>query len=269
MQKYTYHTHNNFDGVFDGRSTCEEMISKACELGFEQIGVSNHLVYHQNVPLGHRMFFNDFKRALDVYKRSYDEIERVSSLYNINVLKGFEVDFFPSKEWRNSFEIFIKELKPDYLIGSTHFIRDKYEHNMYNIYHLDSLPANITKEDLNELLLNYWNNIIESVKSGYFNFIAHMDYCTQFDLCIDEKWNDIKYKLIDTLKEYNQAFEINTSGIRRIGRPFPDRWIIDDLIKSKVPVLISDDAHSTDILGCGFDIAEDYLNKYDCIRYKI
>ena len=94
MQKYTYHTHNNFEGIFDGTSSCEDMIVKATELGFEEIGVSNHLIFHPNMQMVDKMFFNDYNKAMDIYKRSYDEIDRVSSKYPIKVFKGFEVDFF-------------------------------------------------------------------------------------------------------------------------------------------------------------------------------
>lgn len=270
MQKYTYHTHNNFEGVFDGTSSCEDMIAKAVELGFKEIGISNHFIVHPNISKASKMFFNDSKLALEIYKRSYDEIDRVATKYHIKVLKGFEVDFFPSSVWRNMFEKMMKELKPDYLIGSTHFIRTANETKMYNIYHLDYIFPQTTKDEMDDLLLNYWLNIIEAVKSGYFNFIAHLDYCTLFNLSVSSEWNDIKYKLIETLIKYNQPFEINTKGIERINRTYPENWIIEELVKANVPVLISDDAHSTDRIGDNFERVEKFLKEINCKnRYKL
>ena len=174
MQKYTYHTHNSFGGYFDGYSSCEEMISTTEQKGFEEIGVSNHLIYHPNVPNVNKMYYNNLSKIIDVHKRSFEEIDKVASLHSIKIFKGLEVDFFPSLEWRKSFEKIIKELKPDYLIGSTHFIRTRDETQMYNIYHLDCLPPQITQDEMNELLTNYWLNIIGAVESGYFNFIARL-----------------------------------------------------------------------------------------------
>lgn len=270
MQKYTYHTHNNFEDIFDGSSSCEDMIAKAVELGFEEIGISNHFIVHPNMSMVNKMFFNDSKLALDIYKRSYDEIDRVATKYPIKVLKGFEVDFFPSSTWRNMFEKMIKELNPDYLIGSTHFVRNNEETEMYNIYYLEQYYKDKSPEKFNLFLTNYWNNIISAVESGYFNFIAHLDYCTLFNLSVSSEWNDIKYKLIETLIKYNQPFEINTKGIERINRTYPENWIIEELVKANVPVLISDDAHSTDRIGDNFECVENFLNKINCKnRYKI
>ncbi len=269
MQKYTYHTHNSFGGLFDGWSSCEEMISTAENKGFEEIGVSNHLIYHPNVPNENKMYYNDINKIIDVHKRSFEEIDKVASNHSIKVYKGLEVDFFPSLEWRKDFEKIIKELNPDYLIGSTHFIRTADETRMYNIYHLDCLPANTSKEDMKELLTNYWLNIIGAVKSGYFNFIAHIDYCTQFNLCTEVEWNDLKYSVIETIKDKKQPFEINTGGIDRIGRPYPDWWIAEELIKLGVPVIISDDAHGVERIGDKFPEVEDFLDKVNCKnRYK-
>ena len=50
MQKFSYHTHTNILG-FDGKNTAEEMIKKAEEIGFEEIGISNHFIYHPNLQI--------------------------------------------------------------------------------------------------------------------------------------------------------------------------------------------------------------------------
>ena len=42
MQKFSYHTHTNSFGVYDGRDSVYDMIAKAQEIGFEKIGISNH-----------------------------------------------------------------------------------------------------------------------------------------------------------------------------------------------------------------------------------
>ena len=96
-----------------------------------------------------------------------------------------------------------------------------------------------------------------------------LDYCTQFKLCEGPEWNDLKYKLIETIKDKKQPFEINTGGIGRIGRPYPDWWIAEELIKSNVPVIISDDAHGIDRIGDKFEDVEEFLSKIGCKnRYK-
>lgn len=271
MQNFTYHSHNNSQGIFDGRSSAEEMIAKAEELGFEAIGVSNHLCVHPSMPNGaSKMFFNDPRLAVEVYKKVYAELDEVAARHKIKVLKGFEVDFFPSIAWRKWFEEIIRCLDYDYLIGASHFICNADESYMCNIYHLERLPEQITPEDKNELLCGYWKNVTGAAASGYFDFIAHLDYCTQFGLCTDPKWQETKQKLIDTISRRKQAFEINTGGIERIGRPYPDWWICQELIKNNVPVVISCDSHHTSQIGRHFAEAEDFLHRCKCKhRFKI
>lgn len=60
MQKFSYHTHTNALGIFDGHHSAAEMIRRAEEIGYEEIGISNHLVYHPNLLTTSPMFFNDF-----------------------------------------------------------------------------------------------------------------------------------------------------------------------------------------------------------------
>ncbi len=267
MQKFSYHSHTNFAGIFDGRNTAEEMISAAEAFGFEEFGISNHFIYHPTIakiPFIHPQMFGDLNKLIDVYKRNYEDIDAAAEHHKIKVLKGMEVDFFPSAEWRNSFEKAIKELKPDYIIGATHFIRSADESFMCNIYHLNNLPESITAEEKEELLRNYWLNTESSIKSGYFDFIAHFDYCCQFDLCITEPWNEYKYKVVEALSSTGTACEVNTNGLRRIGRPYPDWWLVEKMIKQDIPLLISDDSHFANHVGSYFAEVEEKLSELGC-----
>lgn len=271
VQKYSYHTHNNALGVFDGKSSAEEMISKAEELGFEAIGVSNHLCVHPNMSRGvSKMFFSDPETALDVYKRMYAELDEVAASHKIKVYKGFEVDFFPSAVWRGWFEKIIKQLDYDYLIGASHFIRSADETFLCNIYHLDRLPSATTDEQMREYLRSYWDNVKGAVESGYFDFMAHLDYCTLFELSSTPDWDDVKWDLIETMASRRQAFEINTGGIAKIGRPFPEWRICDELVKREVPVVVSCDSHDVSQIGRHFAEVEDYLAEKGCKhRFKL
>lgn len=259
MQNFTFHTHNNALGIYDGRSSAEDMISKAEELGFEAIGISNHLIWHPNMSLSSKMFFRDWNKAYDVAQKGLDIAKKAAERHKIKVFYGFEVDFFPSKIWRNGFEKLISKLNIDYIIGSTHTIRTDDESNIYNIYHLDELPNDISDCEKEALLKNYWENIVSCINSGYFDFIAHIDYCDIINLCLEEKWNIYREKVIKALIDKKQAYEINTSGFRRIGRPHPNVWMIEELNKGNVPVLLSDDAHCTEHIGGYFSEAEQLL----------
>lgn len=267
MQEYSYHMHTNSFGIFDGQNTPEEMIRKSEELGLKKIGISNHLAFHPNMPDQSKMFFSDYRQACDLYKRVIDEIRTVSLKFKIDVKVGFEVDFFPSLQWRNLFEKMREDIKADYYIGATHYLRNQTEDYIMHLYYLQRNPQiKISKEDITVYLNIYWDNIIESIKSGYFNFIAHLDVCKLFGYCGGSEWDDRKKEVIETLAKYKQPYELNTSGWTKIGEQHPYEWMIDELNKKKVPIIISDDAHCVDTITQHFDQAESLLKKHNYIN---
>lgn len=261
MQKFTYHTHNNNFDIYDGHNTAAEMIQRAEELGFEEIGVSNHLCYHPNMPADHNMFLDDYQKCEDLCKRNIHQLREESLNHKIKVRIGFEVDYFNSKEWLTSFDKLRNRLDVDYYIGATHFLKDAEEDNVFNLYHLQKYANNLQKEDLDTYLHNYWDNIVALINSGYFSFIAHLDQPKLFNLCIGQEWEDDKYKAIEALSSTKLPYEINTSGITKMGegRQYPEIWIIKKLQEANVPVLISDDAHQVGHIGQHFEKIESLL----------
>lgn len=260
IQNFTLHSHNN-ELHFDGRASAKEMISSAIAKGFTTIGVSNHMIFHPNLDEFHtkdNMFFADFKTAENAYKRHIEILENLKSEFNIQIKIGFETDFFQDKTWRNNFEKMLKNLNLDYLIGSNHFIKNKTETFLRNIYYMKNYN-DLSKEDIHKYLLNHFQNIESCIRSGYFTFIAHIDYCSIFGLGLDKRYDDAKYRIIEALKETKTPYEINTSGYDRIDRPHPDIWMIKELAKAKVPTLLSDDAHCPEHLGRHFARAEELL----------
>lgn len=260
IQNFTLHSHNN-ELRFDGRASAKEMISSALAKGFKTIGVSNHAIVHENMNSPHSdepMFFSDYNIAQDAYKRHIEILENLKQQYPIDIKIGFEVDFFQNKNWRNNFEKIFPQLNTDYLIGSNHFIKSKDESFIRNIYHIKHYPP-MAEDELHEYTLNHFQNIEACIRSGYFTFIAHIDYCNIFGIGLDERYNDAKYRIIEALKETKTPYEINTSGYDRIDRPHPDIWMIKELAKAKVPTLLSDDAHCPEHLGRHFARAEDML----------
>lgn len=268
MQKFTYHTHTNSLNIFDGANSAKEMISKAEELGFEEIGISNHLICNPNIAeidKYAKMYFRDYKQAADIYKRTVEDIRLAAQEHNIKVLVGFEVDFFQDKEWRNFFDKLIKEIEVDYLIGSSHFIYNNDSSNINKINYLKTRPDTLDAETINNGLANHWKNIIACINSGYFDFIAHLDQVCAKGFCLDSKWDEYKWQVIESLAKTNTAYELSTKGLRKFKQFMPSKWFVDALNKLNVPVLISDDAHHIEHIGENFELAESLLSS---LNYK-
>lgn len=264
MQNFTLHTHNN-ELRFDGYADAKTMISSAIDKGFKTIGVTNHVIVNKVLDFDRNiepMFFNNFKDATECYKRHIDILQNLKQEFNIDIKIGFECDFFTSSDWRNNFEKMIKELDIDYLIGSNHFLKSIDETFLCNIYHLKKIPNRPDEETIHQYTINHYKNIIECIKSGYFTFIAHLDYCTIFNLGADERYDEYKHEIIETLIKTRTPIELNTSGYDRIDKPHPSPWMLETLAKSNlVPILISDDAHDPTRIGKYFDKAESLLAK--------
>ena len=269
MQNFSFHTHTNTFGLFDGHNSISEMIEAAQKAGYKELGISNHLIYHPNMHTSSeaqkndKMFHADKQKAKEIMSAVVEEIREKAKTAPIKVYAGFEVDYFPSKRWRDDFEDIISAAKPDYLIGATHFIRTEDESLVLNMYHLKE--SNCSESEKENLMVYYWQNIIESIKSGYFDFIAHLDVCKLFNLGVEPKWNEWKRKVIDTLAEYNQPYELNTSGWRKVGEQHPHLWMIEELNKRDISIIISDDAHTVEHVAYSFDRAEELLEE---INYK-
>lgn len=255
MQKFSYHTHTDSLGLFDGHNSVKEMINKAEEIGYTELGISNHICCHHNYPQFSPMFFNDYQKAEDIYKRVMEEIRKEAETAKIKIYIGFEVDYFPDLAWLHHFEKMMEHLKPDYLIGSTHTLFETDFGKIYNLYDKNKLPS----EQINKLLPNYWNNVIETIRSGYFDIIGHIDLLKIFGLCREPEWMESKYKVIEALSSANQVYELNTSGWRKAGEQHPERWMLEELNRHNVPLVVSDDAHSTEMLAQYFAEAEELL----------
>lgn len=263
MQNFTLHTHNN-ELHFDGRASAEEMVSAAEAKGFRAIGVTNHLIMHKNLHKDRPhepMFFDDFSEAADTYKRHIEILQNLKNKHKIDIKIGFETDFFQDKGWRLNFEKMLPALEVDYLIGTSHFLKNEDESFLCNIYHLKYLDPRPDDETLNHYVHCHFQNIETAIRSGYFRFIAHLDYCTIFGLGDTPEFDEDKYRIIEALKETKTAFEINTSGYDRISRPHPAPWIIKELADAGVQVVLSDDAHEPAHLGRHFAEAEALLNE--------
>jgi len=262
-QPFTLHTHNN-ELHFDGRSSAREMIQTAQDLGFKTIGVTNHMIAHLGLtPYLERepMFFDDYNKAETAYMKHIEILNNLKSEFKIDIKIGFEVDFFQSPHWRNFFEKMLPHLPVDYLISGSHFLKNEDESFLCNIFHLKHLNPAPDEETLRNWLICHYKNMVTAIKSGYFSFIAHLDYTTRLGLAEDSSYDEYKYEVLEAVKQTKTPIEINTGGYERIGRPHPAPWMIKELAKDGgiVPIVISDDAHYTEHLGLHFADAEQLL----------
>lgn len=265
MQNFTIHSHTNSYGIFDGSNSIEEMIQAAETKGFKEYGISNHLIcYPDYLIYPMPIHFRSFAAAGDIYKRVIDDVRTKAAKSKMKVRVGFEVNFFVSSTWRKEFEKAIKQLDVDYLIGANHDLFDNNFQKACSLYDVADKTVKLTPEEQTDWLHNHWKAGIEMVKSGYFDFIAHLDLVKRAHIPEDTLAKDLKQKMLAAIIDSKQPIELNTSNYNKTGEPSPSEDIFRELGKHKIPVLISCDSHSAAAIGQHFEKAEAVLAQTGC-----
>ena len=262
-QDFTLHTHTV---GFDGRDSVQAMVNRARDIGFKTIGISNHFIvnpvikeskmYPYAVRGGYsNIYSSSFEEILLRFIPHYHEIETLKEQNpDMTILRGMEVDFFEDSKWRKGFEEAIKQLKPDYLIGSAHFVT--YDGMLLNSHDW----KNADEQTQNILLQNYWNNVARAAESGLFTWMAHLDLPKKVGLGREDKWAEFESRAIESIAKSNTAIEINTSFYRSFCyEPYPSERILKMAVQHNVPVIISDDAHETKNIGRHFEEAQQLI----------
>ena len=269
--KYSLHMHTI---GFDGRNSVAEMVNRARELGFNTVGISNHFIVNPIIK-DTKMYFYSMRGGYNnIYSSSFDEVLSkflphyaeidyvIENNPDIKILRGMEVDFFNNVKWRSGFERAIQILKPDYIIGSAHFV--EMDGNVLNVHDWKNADAVIQ----DKILKIYWDNIKNAADSGLFSFMAHLDLPKKAGLGRTEKWAEYENRAVESVAHSNGAIEINTSFYRSYCyEPYPSNRILEMIKRENVPVLISDDAHEINNIGRHFEEARKLITDLNLKTY--
>ena len=258
-----YHTHSVF---CDGNSTLEEVAKSAFDCGIKYLGFSSHSAYPATT--GCEMHPENFQK----YKATIGELKKQFS-GQMEIFFGFEADYLPPLSWPDY--SYYKNFNPDYLIGSVHFVwnhdvpqngtmtvddeTEKVKNGLENIFFGDG----------KKMVQTYFDHQRQMLKSCDFDIIGHIDLIRKRNAALKffsetDSW--YKNELQATAKEIAKAgvvVEINTGGMSRgaIDSPYPSLEFLKILKKLDVPILFSSDAHSSEHLVYGFDVAADLAKK--------
>ena len=259
LKKTNYHTHTTF---CDGKVSAEQMVLAAIDKHFEIIGLSGHSMFPfagpcHIAPREHELYCAEVRRLAKQYK---DKIE---------VLCGFEADFVeglcaPSEK---NYDV----LKPDYLIGSTHYVfGDK------GFFEADGSPTevlagirNYFNGDEKKGVQAYFATQREMLSNSTFTFWGHPDLIRKQNgkrTLFDEKESWYIRELKETAKVAAKAgvcAEINTGGMARgyLDTPYPSPAFLEILHENNVPITINSDAHAPENLDFWFEEAVQYAKK--------
>ena len=246
--KSNFHTHTTF---CDGKSTAEEMVQRALELGFDRLGFSGHC---------YTWFDPEFHMDTEAY---FAELKRLQEAYHgrIELFCGLEGETLGHGE---GYE------KAEYIIGSTHYLKTGEEY----------LSVDNTEEELARMCREYFGGDYYKLSQAYYEttaktidsirenlkrqdplmFVGHFDLVTRFNDSMhfmdeeDPRYLGPAMEAMEYLVKQGVPFEINLGALNR-GRKryaYPAPTLLQKLHDLGGEILISSDAHHRDLLDGAF-----------------
>lgn len=160
---------------------------------------------------------------------------------DFDVRIGVEADYVPGTESVYAAELARPEL--DFVLGSVHEVGE---------WHIYDTSTWSTVGDFDDFHVGYWQNLRAAAGSGLFDVLSHLD---AIGAKVPPARTDMSREIeltLDAIADSGVAVEVNGSGVRRVGRPFPSEKLLAGLVRRGVPITFGSDAHRFDQLGMGF-----------------
>lgn len=259
MINYNLHQHSCYS---DGKEHPQAFVEKAIELGFSQIGFSEHS------PLPFPNPFSLKGEKVEEYVQTIDHLKKQFG-HQIDIFRALEMDYIPGvsedfDDWRRKCEV-------DYLIGSVHLVKpegtdelwftDGPDHEIYDQGVRQFFGGNIKRA-----VKAFYRQTNEMIENQDFEIVGHIDKIKMHNrgrfFSEDEKWyRRLVEETLELVRGKSLIVEVNTRGVykKRSKDLFPDHYTLQRIKDLNIPVIISSDAHHPDEISKGFSLAEKRL----------
>lgn len=232
---FNFHSHTYLCGHAGGIPI--DYIKEALKNNFSVLGISEHAPMPMLPNNNSRLKNEDYPK----YLKLLQEAAFFGEKHNIKLYKGLEIEYIGTSD------IYSKYLDDlDYLILGQHYIY--VNGKLKSAYELSTL----------EDIIIYSDTLIEAIKTGYFNLVAHPDLCF---FNIENPTKEMYQALIPFIKLAQQLdipLEVNANGFRRNFYEkspylkYPRTQFFQMVAKENAKVIISSDAHSPEQLNDHF-----------------
>jgi histidinol-phosphatase (PHP family) len=187
-------------------------------------------------------YFKEGKRLQERYKNE------------IRIELGVEVGYNPDR-----LDIICKRLSArnwDRIGLSYHFHKTAhYSQHLNLVSKRDSILLQLNKEEARQIEEEYYLTLLEAIKNIPATVLCHLDGVLRYHPLrqeFDPPWHIIE-ALLDAMKKFKMALEVNTSGIAIRGEVFPQKRILAMAIGKDIPLLAGSDAHKPEDVGYSFE----------------
>jgi len=226
---FSYHNHTTFS---DGYSDPEEIIIAARNSKLKEVGISDHFTLFPDGTTA------DWSMPADKVETYFKTLEKLKELYSERIIirKGIEVDYF--KENIDSVFSNISKYNPDYIIGAIHFVDD------FAIDESKESWEALSKDEIDAVIVKYWEKLIDMVNSKKIDIVAHMDLYKKFGKLTDTDFSEYCIKALDAIEANGLCMEINTSKMNvEVNGCYPSKRILEFMKDKNIPIIITSDAH--------------------------
>ncbi len=229
--------------------TMEDYVVSAIDKGLQRLVFLEHLEEGIKAPFRTWLTEDDF----DYY---FEEGRRLQEQFGdrIRVNLGVEVGYNPDCP-----EKILERLKRrnwDRIGLSCHFFKvDGHDEHLNVLSKNQKTIAIVERYGDRRLLSRYFDTLLEAVTTVPADVLCHLDAGLrhQPNLCFeDSHWQQIK-TLLNEVKRQNMSLEINTSGYKYRGLPFPLPAIITMAQDMSIPLSAGSDSHSPSEVARYFD----------------
>ncbi len=236
----------------DAEGSVDEYCEKALSLGFSEIAFTPHLeldLHRRALDDKVRMGNHIVSMRSDWLSNFIQDVKRVKEKYPIQVRVGVEVGYDESIE--EDLRKILHRHPFDFCLGAIHClehvaITDRRE---YELYYRNRRPE--------EVLSNYFSLLRKAIRSQLFDGMAHLDVYKKYGLryygnSILELEEEFVGEALKDMAQRDIALEVNMSGLRTIGSPYPSESILKIARELGVSTeTVGSDCHSVKQFGSG------------------
>lgn len=255
MIGYNFHTHTHYS---DGRDTPEAFVKQAIALEMKALGFSDHS------PLP---FSNKFSLKESELQNYVEEVRNLAQLYQdeLQIYLSIEMDYIPGIS--QAFSALSQQCDLDYVIGSVHLVGSHAKENLWftdgpDVAVYDAGLQEFYEGDIRRAVRAFYHQTNEMIETQQFDVIGHWDKIKMHNqnrfFTEDEVWyRQLALETLGLIAEKGLIAEVNTRGLykKRSDSLYPSQWLLEEMCRKGIPVIISSDAHLPAELQLGFDHA--------------
>jgi histidinol-phosphatase (PHP family) len=229
------------------RGEMEEYVLAAIDRGLRK------LVFLEHLEVGIDYFESTWLTE-DDFSFYHKEGKRLQEKYldTIEIGLGIEVGYNPN---------FLEEIQRRLALHSWDRIGISYHFMETDSVHLNMVSrrqVNIDALDqfgVDKVINRYYKDLLEAVEKLPGQILCHIDAVLRHhpNVVINPEHTVLIDDLLDSVARNNMSLEVNTSGYRIKGEPYPSLSIMKKAIERNIPLVAGSDAHRPEDVGRDFD----------------